>query len=993
MFVPLHTKSDYSPGYGTATIEELVRRAAAEGYAALALTDIENLYGQPRFHAAATRHGVRPITGVELRSGYRAGTLGERAGRLVLLAKDRAGYESLCRILTARHASRARMSDDPADILKLEPRGLFYLSDDVSLLRALVQGGVPRDDVRCLLVRPGSTVSHEFKNVADTDMVMLHPEDHSLHTLLVAIRRGQTVFTATGVEPSERSLPSPAAFRALFADVPDALEEAGRVADACRFALGDWPRPPLLTSESEETLEDRLERRSRERFEAGRHEGRWMGPGYRERLERELAVLRNLQLSDYVLAVSEITDHVHALGIRIGGRGSAGGSLVAHVLGITPLDPIAYGLFFERFVHAGRGNLPDIDLDLPSDRRDAVLDWVLHRFGSDRAAMVSTHQTFRRRGAFREGLKALGMSTLDVDRFAERMPPEELEDVLPFPDHLLTGRYRDALPLIERLIGKFQHLSVHPGGVVLASPRMDQVAPLERAPKGVQVTQYDLRGLAAIGLLKIDLLGNRALSAIEHVERITGRLDAPDGDAATLGTLRRADTIGCFQIETPPMRSLLRKIPVSGIRDLMATLAIVRPGPASGEAKATYVRRARGEAAIAPLPSRLEERFRASQGMLLYEEDLMLAIASLTGRTLEEADAFRSALLAAENDAAQMDELRAQFLEESARQGVQNDQALEVWSTLSGFVAYSFNKAHAAGYAHIAWQTAFLKTHQASAFAAAVLNHYGGIYPLRTLAADLSRHQVTILPPHVNASDRMTSVQAGEVRIGLSAIKRMTQTHQSAILKQRPFQSVRELVTRVPLGIRELEALVLCGACDDLSPLPKSAYPIAHEALLERYKMRRDARALDLEPGYPGGPRGALYAALVRVRNELTYLDMHVSDHPMRLLRDEAETAGCITISEAGVLRHGYVRLAGIVATARRLESRSGRLMQFVTFEDETGLLEAVLFPGTFAFLGDPIRAPGPFLVSGRLVDEQGDVHLLLSEVTPFHERPRPRGT
>jgi len=163
--------------------------------------------------------------------------------------------------------------------------------------------------------------------------------------------------------------------------------------------------------------------------------------------------------------------------------------------------------------------------------------------------------------------------------------------------------------------------------------------------------------------------------------------------------------------------------------------------------------------------------------------------------------------------------------------------------------------------------------------------------------------------------------------------------------------------------------------------------------LLERYKMRRDARALDLEPGYPGGPRGALYAALVRVRNELTYLDMHVSDHPMRLLRDEAEAAGCITISEAGALRHGYVRLAGIVATARRLESRSGRLMQVVTFEDETGLLEAVLFPGTFAFLGDPIRAPGPFLVSGRLVDEQGDVHLLLSEVTPFHERPRPRGT
>jgi DNA polymerase III subunit alpha len=999
VFVPLHTKSEHSAGYGTASVDELVRRVRDHGYRALALTDLENLYGQVKFHHAARHYGVKPITGVELRSGHGPGNLGRKEGRLVLLARDRAGYESLCRIITWRHSGGDPGDDDPIRCLDAQPRGLFFLSDDPLVLGRLLKAGVGGADLRFLLVRPGGgSPPTGVRVAADPDVVLADPADRNLHILLMAIRRGQRFVDVADGELPQRSLPSQDVFRRLYQDAPDALDESIRIAEACNFDLTALhPVLPLLDPAAGDNADQRLERICGERFAQGQRDGKWKGPLYHERLARELAILRQLGFAAYFLIVAAITDEARLRRIAVGGRGSAAGSLVAHVLGITAIDPIQHGLYFERFIHAQRKDLPDIDLDIPSERRQELIEWVFERFGQERVAMVSAHQTFGLRAAFREGLKAFGMRPAEIDRFCEQIPPDGLETdaTPPLPLELLNGSCRAFLPLILRLVGKMQHISVHPGGVVIAEPRIDHYAPLERAPKGVLVTQYDMHSLARIGLVKIDLLGNRALSAVQETLRLIG--SAPtmaDGDPATLRTLHEARTVGCFQIETPALRATLKKLRVQSIQDLVAALAIVRPGPASGEAKAGFIRRANGEEPAQPPHPRLTELLRETRGMPLYEEHLMVAIAAMTGWSLERADDMRAALIDAAEDQERLRRLENEFLNAAAQTGVLGTDAARVWSVLVRFAAYSFNKAHAISYAQLAWQTAYLKTHYPVAFACGVLNSYGGLYALRTVAADFARQGLRLRLPHVNCSQVPCTVEAGAVRIGLAAIKHVTAKTRARILDRRPFASFAEFLEKTALPHRELEALVLSGACDGLSPLAPEAYPIAHEDILSLLKENSGAKALE---GFvvrrPGGPRAEIYRALVRARNELLFLDMHISDHPMRALREEARRQGCITTTEAQRYKGRPVRVAGLVAAARRLATQDHKVMQFVTFEDEDGLVEAVLFPQTYAVLRDPVTSPGPYLVGGRVAEDHGDVHLQVSEVMPFHERPAPYRT
>ena len=994
MHVPLHVKSDFSAGQGTATVEELARRAADLGFTAIALTDVENMYGQVHFHFAARVHGLRAVTGIELRHRHSNRFVGEKAGRLVLLARDRAGYESLCRIVSVRRRAPAHPSGPPIDCLDANPRGLFFLSDDPGAIEALLRSGVTEADVRFLLVRPGGAPAPSgVRAVADTDVVMPHPADRALHALRLAITQRRSVLSVAGAESSERSFADGPTLRALFDDVPEAVAESRRIADACDLHLGDGSLiVPSIERPPGQTAHGMLEAACRARLGDGRRNGRWESGQYDTRLRDELGVITQLGLADYFLIVAEIAEYTREHGIALIGRGSAVSSLVVHLLGLTAVDPIVHGLYFERLLHPGRRDPPDIDLDLPSDRREEVIDWVFHRFGRDRVAMVSAHQRFRRQSAFREGLKALGMRTADVDRFCERLSRTEGDAQAALPLALLTDRFRLAAQLIERLIGTFQHLSVHAGGIVIATPRIDQHAPIERAPKGVPVTQYDVHALARLGMAKIDLLGNRALAAIQEACRIA-RIALPDtdGDPDTLEALRQGRTIGSFQVETPTVRSTLRKLPLQGLDDLVAALAIVRPGPASGEAKAGYVRRARGLEAPDPPHPRLASVVRETHGLLLYEEQLMAAISLMTAWPLHRADEVRAALVRAQGDKSALAGLEQTFVGAAAKTGVTASEALHVWRILERFASYSFSKAHASSYARVAWQSTYLNTHLPLQFACAVLNHYGGHYPLRTVAAEFSRRGVKVLPPHVNWSGPVTDVQAGAVRLGLGAVKRLTTNTRRTLLAQRPFWDIGDLIGRVSPSRLELRALFLSGACDDLAPLAVANYPFAHEDLLKR--LREMPLAVALAGCASREVRGRqldTYRSLVRIRNELTYLDMHPTAHPMSVLRQEAARAGCIQVVDLPANRAGVVRIAAVVAATRRLVTHARSVMQFVTFEDETGVVEAVLFPGTYAALRDPVTTPGPFLVTGRVEDDFGDVYLVASGVAPFHARAHP---
>jgi DNA-directed DNA polymerase III PolC len=993
MFVPLHVKSEFSAGYGTAPVEALVRRVAAAGWPALALTDVENLYGQALFHRAARAHGLKAITGLELRSGFGRREAGGKRGRLVLLARDREGYASLCRIVTRRRAAENGAGFAPLLCLDAEPRGVMFLSDDGSAIEALLRAGVPAGDVRFLMVHPEARpVPAGVRAVADPDVVMPEPQDWALHRLRRAIHRGQRISEVMDLEPPGRSFPDPAELAAGFRQTPDALVETLRVAEECSLALENigahLPSPPLPPGQ---TPEGRLWWLSHERLAEGRRARRWSGAAYDRRLDHELTVIRHLGFSGYFLIAAEIAEAAREKGIALVGRGSAVGSLLAHILGLSAVDPVASTLYFERFLHEGRGEPPDIDLDVQSSRRDELIEWVLRRFGRERAAMVSAHQRFGRRSAFRHGLKAFGLSPHALDQFSRQFPADELDDdIAPaIPVHLLPEGCRAAVPLVQRLIGTFQHLSVHPGGVVIAPLRLDEHVPLERAPKGVLVTQYDMRSLALIGLVKLDLLGSRALGAIAEARRlIGGNMAMSDGDPATLDTLREGRTVGCSQIETPAVRSVLKKLPMRGVADLVAALALVRPGPGAAEAKAAYLKRANGEAAPVPPHPRLSHPLRESHGILLYEEDLMATISAMTGWSLERADDLRAEIVRAE-PGAPMTALEEEFTAAAVRTGLPRTEAAALWEILARFAAYTFSKAHAASYAELAWQSAYLKTHHAPEFTAAILDHYGGHYPLRTVAAEMARAGVRLLPPDVNASGLTCSVESGGVRIGLGSVKYLTARSRARILARRPFRDVHEVLGRTGLAYRELEALVLCGACDGLAALPGEAYPFAHLDVLSRYRATRGS-ALRRPASEAKGKAVETYRALVRIRHELTYLGMHLTDHPLRVLREEAIQAGCVSTAELGGHAGRFVRLAGLVAATRRVGTRAREVMQFVTLEDEHGFIEAVLLPAAYARLGDPVTSPGPFIVGGRIEVDEADPHLVVSEVTPFHLRAWP---
>lgn len=1042
MFIPLHVKSDYSLGFGTASIEELVREAAKFAYPALALTDIENLYGQVRFHHLCRLHGIRPITGLELRPGFdgRRG-VGRRSGRLVLLAADERGYRSLCRIVGRRRGGvrDPEVGSDPLPLTARFSEGLFALSDDPSVVERLAGcGNFPLDRLGMLLVRPDNPPLEARRRavaerlgvrlVADLDAIFLKEEDRRLHLLQLAIRQGRRLQeVAEGdAESSERRLRSPAEVAALFSDLPGAVAAAQEIAEACRFDIRTIAQGSPGFELAGEAAADRL-RRLCEDGVLDRVGGRW-NDAYRKRLEDELALFERLGFSGFMVAVAEILAHCREEGIPAAVRGSAVSSLVLHLLGGSPVDPLAHGLLFERFLHPGKSAWPDVDIDLPWHHRDGVIDWVFERFGRDRVAMVAAHHTFQYRSALREGLKAWGARPALVERLSAALPPEDLAveevDFLglaatvrddPLAELHGTGEGAELaaiLPLVRRLVGKPRHIAVHPGGIVMGQPPLEDVLPLELAPKGVVVTQYDLVAVARLGLVKIDLLGNRCLSELEEALTLAGRgkglrLESiPAEDPQTLALIDRGETIGCFQLESPAMRSLLARLPVRRQSDLIAVLALIRPGAASGEVKSDFVRRARGEEADTnPFPS-LSDRLDETHGLFLYEEDIMALLSRIGGMNLEEADELRRQIVESGGIHEVLASLEADFLQRAKTGGADAPLARRAWATAARFAAYSFNKAHAASYALLAYFSAYVKAHHPLEFACALLNHHQGLYPLRTEVGELARMGVELRLPHVNLSGyhswiegKGSATPAGAVRVGLDKVKGLSQRGALTIIAERnrqgQFVSLRDLLERVRLSRGEVSALILSGACDGLSPLSEADYPFAHEAVLALLRQGCDPAELDnLIIPLPAAEaeQVRLYRGLVRVKNELRYLEMHLSAHPLALLRPEAKRYGCLTIRRALLLPAGStVRLAVVIAAMRRVVTRQGA-MQFLTLEDETGLLEGAVLPPVYRALGERVTTPGPFLVEGALRRQQGAVHLEMRLLAPFHERRRPFG-
>jgi DNA-directed DNA polymerase III PolC len=1028
-FIPLRVRSHGSLLLGTASPETLVGRALETGCTALALTDRDNLYLAIRFYQHAHEMGLAPLIGAEVTArSSRAGATAD--GAALLIALDRRGYANLCRILTLRHLDPA--FDLVAVLAELHP-GLHVIVESAGLLGSLAAAGVPPAHGATIGVpappRSGAGglwlgmrgLPGERKTlgaavaaarwlgvplVATGDVAMRAAADHDAHRAAVTAAAGELLermpahaFAAPEawfVPPAimERRVRAVCDGAGLPALADPALANNRDLVSRCRLTLDlgtpIFPHAPLpdgatgpgyLRGLCDGGATRRYRDSAPDRMRAAR------------RLDEELAIIDRLGFTDYFLLVADIVEFARAHGIPTVGRGSGAGSIVAYVLGITNVDPLRYGLYFERFLHPQRRDCPDLDIDLCWQRRDQVIQHVYDTYGADRVAMISTHATLGARSAFRETAKILGVPNTRVNALAKRVP-HELEP--PWGERLRAlPAARDvdwrepvlaeALRLAEQLDGAPRHLSIHAGGVVIGDRPLTHYVPLERAAKGIVVTQFEMRAIEAVGLVKMDLLGNRALTEIgecvELVRRHQGiAIDVdrlPDPDPATARALAEGDTLNCFQLESPAMRHLLRMLDARTLDDTIAAVALVRPGPSESGMKEVFCRRQRGLEPAAFLHPRLEPVLRGTHGVLLYEEDVMCVASALAGLSLAEGDQLRRAIGAARGDE-EFRALEGGFVGHCARAGVDADTARAAWRELTRFAAYGFCKAHAAGYGVLGYQATYLKQHHPAAYAVGVLNHHAGMYATWVHVEDLRRHGVTFHAPCIRRSEWESTLEHGEVRVGLSRVFGLAEATGDRIVAARaarPFTTLADVVDRVRPTLPELEMLIQAGALDATGRTRPSLLlearvgervrPVGRVGRMRAPDLvATDGSPLAPEPVAPLAlPRLPEFGAPERVRGELQATGLWFSGHPLDAI-DPALVTG--TVPAASLPRHGGRRITvlGLPCASRGVETKKGERMHFMTLADRSGLAECVFFPDAWRHLapatrGDVLRVEG----------------------------------
>jgi len=1049
-FVHLYVRSEHSHLYGASRLDELIRTALALGYHELALTDRNGLYGSLAFYRKARAAGLKPILGVEL--VHPQPTDASWGGRAVCLARNLEGYRTLCRITSALHLSpEFRL----ADAIAADHAEMYVLVPDAALL-ARLDGRVPPGRLFALLEEFGDR-STRLRNeglaraatrrrigLVGGGAVAFHsPTRFDAHRALRAIA---TLTTVADVPPGELAhrnawLRGPEAMAALLRAYPEAVLNTVRIAADCNLAL-PLGRPvfPRAAIPAGETPCSHLAKLA---FAGLKAKYRPLRPEAVRRLEMELATIDRLGFADYFLIMHEIVAWTRGRGIPCVARGSAAGSLVAYCLGLSGVDPLRYNLLFERFLNLERADCPDIDLDVCWRSRDDVIRHVYETYGPARVAMISTHQTFQARSAFREVAKAHGLPPGEVDRLSRRLPyypASGIRDaVAVFPEcrDFPVGRPDIAriLEIAAAIDGLPRHVSVHVGGVVIGDRPLTDYLPLQPAAKGIVITQYEAEAVEALGLVKMDILAQRSLSILEtaarEIEKNHGiRIDPAaieDGDPQAAALLERGDTFGCFQIESPGMRGLLQRMGARRRMDVILGLSLIRPGPASSGMKERFVRRRRGLEPPEYLHPALREVLGDTYGVMLYQEDVIRVAHAAAGFTLAGGDRLRKDL-SKDPASPRIEVWRARFIRGAIARGAGRADAETLWDRVAQFAAYSYCKAHACTYGEIAYRATYLRAHWPAEFAAAVLANQAGYYERRTYLEDARRHGCPILGPDVNASGIEPSTawltvepntssrdpQGGAarpaskqrrlekkvaLRMGLMDVRGLTERAMRGILASReaggPYRSVADLLARVHLGREEAENLAMAGAMNSLAGNPPRALWLVHARVSARPSPSPllDPAGESAEPPCPSLPD---YSPVQRLQIEEYLLGMTPSANPMTVYRPFVEAAdndnpssptrehrGISVIRTTDLADHAgqEVAVAGILFAERRARTKDGRFMKFISLEDSWGVVEAVLLPDAYQHLGGRVTTRGPYVVTGTVEDHLGAISLIVTDL------------
>jgi DNA polymerase-3 subunit alpha len=1060
-FVHCHLHTEYSLLDGASRIEPLMRAAAEAGMPAIAITDHGAMYGVIEFYLQARRHGLTPIIGVEAYVAPRRHTdrdpkLDTNPYHLVLLAADQDGYRNLLRLTSIAHLEgfyyRPRVD---RDLLAAHSQGLIALSgclqgevtrailrDDLAEARRVA--GVYRDifgpDNYFLEIQDHGLAEQQrniqgmlrlareldLPLVATNDVHYVHRDEAEAQDALMCIQMNVTL-DATGKprmgETPEFYLKSPEEMARRFAEVPQALRAsldiAGRVNLDLDLGRVKLPHFPVPEGESADSYLRKL-------CEAGlrRLYGRPTSE-QQARLDMELRVIEQTGYAAYFLIVMDFVKFARDRGILTTVRGSAAGSLVLYSLGVTDVDPLKYRLPFERFLNLERFTMPDIDVDFMDSRRDEVIRYVIDKYGADHVAQIITFGTMGARQAVRDIGRVMGLPYADVDRIAKLIPfNASLDEALRADPELRRSKEESPtvgrlLDLAQKLEGVARHASTHAAGVIISRDPLMDLVPLQRATRGdLVMTQYDMDAVEKIGLLKMDFLGlsyltilDRALKIIENVRGVTIDLkEIPLDDQATFELLSRGETVGIFQLEGAGMTRHLRELKPTRIEDIMAMVALFRPGPMANIP--SYIRRKHGQEKITTLHPLMEPVLADTYGVMVYQEDVMAVTQAIAGYTLAQADVLCYAIRKKIKD--KLEAQKEGFLAGARKRGVPRRTAEAIWEQFEPFARYGFNRAHAACYGLIAYQTAYLKANFPAEYMAAVLTTEAlgqdWMVKVANAVAECERMGIRVLPPDINESVDTFTVVGQAIRFGLAAVKNVGTSAVEAIIRARqsggPFRSLADLVARVDtrtVNKRVLESLIKAGALDSLGR-PRAALLQELDAVLAAGQRLARARAgsqtglfemADSGQASAAVSSGALeeFSRAELLAMERDMLGMYVSGHPLAHVRDllgQRTTAAIVQLAE--MRDRSEVVIGGLITALKRTTTKSGAAMAFATVEDLTGSVEVIVFPKTYEQTHLALRRDAVVVVRGRVDVSEQQVKVLADAVIPLDEAPVPAG-
>ena len=919
-------------------MQRLAEQAKEYGYGAVALADVNSICGAADFYKAAEQINIRSILGAEILADNQ---------RAILLVENSTGYKNLCRITTARNLCP---NFDFVEQLKYNNEGLICICNRPDLLGELKRFF----DEDCLFAgcrQPGQlewAKAHGIRAVAHRVFNIIENDDIVAARLLAKIRQ----LSVAGQGPADNcgfnKLISERELRLKFRNYPEAIISAEQKAQRCNFQLlTDRYHLPKVKLDKDKSADGELARLCH--LGLARRYGT-VDKKAVKRLEHELTVIARNKFSDYFLVVCDIVNFAKRNDIPVEVRGSAAGSLVSYVLGFTRVCPIENNLYFERFMNPGRKDCPDIDIDLCWRRRDDVIEYCYDNWGCEHVAMISNINRYRQKSAIRDAARACGLELAEVNRLVKERKVRT--------DSPIYG-------LADKILGIPRHLGVHCGGIVITPSPVRDIVPLQRANKGVVITQYDKDAAEAVGLIKIDLLGNRALSTVNEAVNIVRRnqsgldIDLIDPtDEKTAKMLGSGDSLGVFQCESPGMRQLLRGLKVKSRKDVAIALSLIRPGPASGGMKSEFIERHVNGKPFKYLHPKIERMLGDTYGVMLYQEDVMRVAVEVAGYSLADADRFRSEVSKRISSSRLQNQYADFVYSRSLQAGIDRQSAEAIWGDILRFAAYSYCKAHATVYANIAWQTAFLKANYPSQFYTSLFNNHHGMYPLRVYVWDAIRRGVRILSPHVNRSDIEWMPEAKTIRAGLNIIKGLSCATMRAIIAERNvrmFADIDDLRTRVRFRRPELQNLVHVGACDELG--------ISRPAMLMQLQFAPlNPNQLLLFDIYNNLSRLGEYDRMSKLKAEVDVTGIPFSIHPAILFRIKHVPAVRL---EKFIDKE--ITIAGFIATARRAKTNNGKVMGFVTLEDSSGLAEVTFFPDQLAKYNDICRTSGPVWVRGRV--------------------------